>query len=363
MKAKLLIDGRIFSLQKKGGISLLWARILSGLAHSSLYDLALAIYPGADLNMHFVESRSKWKNQIKVTKFDIPPSDNIHFAKAQCERYRIEHCRAIFGKPDLVLNSYYGACIGGDVGQLVILHDLAHEELTELAAKASTFHVISLKKIALESAAGIVAISMSTRERLSLLYGHQYLSKCRVIYHGHDPAPRLPKERKIVHIGTRSGYKRFDVLANAAEKVLPNSGWKLHVVGGEPEQGFLSNLKASLGDQVIFHPDPTDEFINYQIASASVFVSSSIYEGFGLPLLQALASDTVPIISDIPVYREIAGSHARYFSANHSDKLADQIEMEFGKFGGRYSFGINRDWGQVVNEYIAYIEHLLGEKK
>ena len=71
----------------------------------------------------------------------------------------------------------------------------------------------------------------------------------------------------------------------------------------------------------------SDEFLEQVYAASSCLIAASYGEGFGLPLIEA-AQKGIPIIArDIPVFREVAGEHAHYFTANHPEELANAIKI------------------------------------
>lgn len=59
---------------------------------------------------------------------------------------------------------------------------------------------------------------------------------------------------------------------------------------------------------------------------AAALVSPSLYEGFGLPLIEAMSVGLPVLCSDIPVYREVTGGLVRYFSLRSTDDLVDQLD-------------------------------------
>jgi glycosyltransferase involved in cell wall biosynthesis len=61
------------------------------------------------------------------------------------------------------------------------------------------------------------------------------------------------------------------------------------------------------------------------VTSAAAVVMPSLYEGFGLPVLEAMAAGTPVIASDIPAHREVGADTIRYFAPRSSDELAEQI--------------------------------------
>jgi glycosyltransferase involved in cell wall biosynthesis len=73
-------------------------------------------------------------------------------------------------------------------------------------------------------------------------------------------------------------------------------------------------------------PGVSDEMLLELYRRASALLAPSEGEGFGLPLIEA-AQHGIPIIArDLPVFREVAGEHAEYFSGLGPDDLADALE-------------------------------------
>lgn len=77
--------------------------------------------------------------------------------------------------------------------------------------------------------------------------------------------------------------------------------------------------------RLFWPPDVSDEYLELLYSSSDCLIAASYGEGFGLPLIEA-ASHGLPILArDIPVFREVAGEHAHYFSASNPTELADAI--------------------------------------
>jgi glycosyltransferase involved in cell wall biosynthesis len=81
-----------------------------------------------------------------------------------------------------------------------------------------------------------------------------------------------------------------------------------------------------LGKRLVWLEGVSDEYLERVYAAGTCLIAASEGEGFGLPLIEA-AQHEVPIIArDIPVFREVAGEHAFYFSGLDAASLADSIE-------------------------------------
>ena len=107
------------------------------------------------------------------------------------------------------------------------------------------------------------------------------------------------KEVKLALIGAR------DVFARRIEKMIKG---------------------AELEDTVLYLGYVTDEELGGWLANSAGFVFPSLYEGFGLPGLEAMAAGTVVLASDIPVFKEVYKKHAVYFNPFNFEAM--ELAME-----------------------------------
>jgi glycosyltransferase involved in cell wall biosynthesis len=139
---------------------------------------------------------------------------------------------------------------------------------------------------------------------------------------GWRDAHGLP-ERYLVFVGTLEPRKNVPVLLEALRRLGPRAvplvlagpaGW-----GDPPDLGTLDPgavLRLGYLD---------DAVLRRVVAGAAALVFPTRYEGFGLPPLEALATGTPVVSSDLPVLREVTGPHARYVPVGDADALADAI--------------------------------------
>jgi len=104
---------------------------------------------------------------------------------------------------------------------------------------------------------------------------------------------------------------------------------------------------------------PEDELSRLYV-QASVVVFPSLYEGFGLPALEAMAAGTPLICSDIPVLHEVAGEAALFASPDRPDEMAQQVQRLLTDESLRrklISLGAERlaefDWHKTAEETLA----------
>src|SRR5690606_11669370 len=137
----------------------------------------------------------------------------------------------------------------------------------------------------------------------------------RVVGNGTDhlvlpPRRRPPSSRDLVYAGSYMPYKNVEALARAMHH-LP--GWRLRLVS-RAEPATVETLTALAPDGALdFLQGPTDAEYQAALTSARVLVSASREEGFGLPVVEAMAVGTPVAVSDIPIFREVTGGNAELF--------------------------------------------------
>lgn len=132
-------------------------------------------------------------------------------------------------------------------------------------------------------------------------------------------------------VGTLEPRKNLGILIDAFE-ALWNDGHDVSLIfigrAGWLCDDLLLRIRhhPERGRQLLWFDDvgDTDLALAYRQASALIF--PSIVEGFGLPLVEALGQGLPVIASDIPVFREIAGDHGRYFPPADAQALAGAVK-------------------------------------
>jgi glycosyltransferase involved in cell wall biosynthesis len=131
-----------------------------------------------------------------------------------------------------------------------------------------------------------------------------------------------PQQRNLVYMGSFMPYKRVETLL-AAMRLLP--GYRLHLLSGisAREQARLSALAPA--DAVVFEGGVSDERYQELLRGATALVSASRGEGFGIPVVEAMAAGTPVVLSDIPVFHEVGGDVALYFGHDDPRRLAQAV--------------------------------------
>jgi glycosyltransferase involved in cell wall biosynthesis len=132
---------------------------------------------------------------------------------------------------------------------------------------------------------------------------------------------KIPKN--LVYMGTFMGYKNVEALI-AAMEFLP--GKTLHLLSRiTPERRAQLQKLIPKDANVVFHGGVTDEKYAELLADNAIFVTASRYEGFCLPLAEALALGVPCVVSNLDVLHEVAGEGALYSNPNRPGEFAEQV--------------------------------------
>lgn len=324
---KVLYDYEIFMIQKYGGATRYFYEIISRLVEKS--DIEISLYMGYHINKYPLEEfRDKYDNFIGKRIKHIPRtkllSTKIH--------------KPLFNKFEKNLNydifhqTYYGEYPKkAGTKRIVTVHDFTHEKLPEYFPKIDK--TIEAKKKAVMNADGIICISESTKKDLQDLYGTPE-EKIKVIYHGNSllyeiVEPPLIIEPYLLYVGDRRAYKNFSIFINAFSKSgLAEKKYKIICFGGgalkNNEKILINDLKLN---GCIFHLEGSDRELANAYKHASAFVYPSLYEGFGIPLLEAMHYGCPVIASDASCFPEIGGDAVLYFKPDSADDLTGKIKL------------------------------------
>lgn len=139
-----------------------------------------------------------------------------------------------------------------------------------------------------------------------------------------DLPPRThdPDLKRLVYMGTFMPNKNVETLA-AAMHHLP--GYRLHLLSR-----ITDEAKARIGalapeGSIVFENGVTDERYLEVLRESTAMVSACFDEGFGIPLIEALAAATPLVISDIPVFREVGGAAATFFDPRSAEAFAAAV--------------------------------------
>ncbi|MDR9443413.1 MAG: glycosyltransferase family 1 protein [Microbacteriaceae bacterium] len=135
----------------------------------------------------------------------------------------------------------------------------------------------------------------------------------------------LPVEKKIVYMGSFMPYKNVEDLIRATAEL---EGYHLLLLSKitDRKRDELSSLAKKLSVTVEFADGVSDDEYAQHLSTATALVHASSDEGFGIPIIEAMSVGCPVVCSDIPIFREIAGSAGLFFEIGNHKQFAEQVK-------------------------------------
>lgn len=215
----------------------------------------------------------------------------------------------------------------------------------------------------------IFTVSQTQRAELELIFPEAVGKVCVMspgvdssFHPHHDRDHEAPSDQYIVYIGSGAPAKNLATLLNAYR--LLNEAPKLVLIGVDPAQADLICPSELRGCLVPLGHIQSRERISALLAHAQALASPSLYESFGLPCLEAMASGCPVIASDLAAHREVCKSAARYVDPSDPMAWASAIEMVLGDDHLRAHMrecGLTRSKKFLWANAISTLQHAIAE--
>ena len=326
---EVVIDGYIYHVQKMRGISRIFNEVL---------PLIRELDDSISLNLILHARKNDLSDQVgqiiipNLEKYLLPRDlwkDLYPFLNNLLVNQKIK----ITGNT-IFHSTYYRSLAGWRGKQITSVYDLIYEKYPEAFKDARD--VIHLKSQAFKRADHLICISNVTKQDLI----HHYNipdEKISISHLGYGEQFRPMKSSQIdsrmdtpfiLYVGGRAKYKGFSDLITAYSQWTLRHDLKLVVVGNEwnkQEAELLSRM--GIQHQVLLLGRIDDRQLCALYNQARAFVYPSHYEGFGLPLLEAMACGCPVIASSIPSTCEVAGDIPFYFEVAKPESLIAALDV------------------------------------
>ncbi len=293
---KVLFESSIFLHQEIGGISKYITCLNENLNKKNIHS---TIYSPLTINNYL---NKKKRSNIFFLRFKKIPKffRKIFFIINNL----LTFLYIKFYKPDLIHFSYYNVALLNYINTPYVLtvYDLIHEKLD---LRQNQFK----KKKLIENAKHIICISEQTKKDL-LKYYKVNQKKVSVIHLGIKNFKKIKKKEKkkkfILYVGDRGRYKNFFNLISAfnKSKFLKKNFQIICFGGGQFKKEEIKIFEKFKILKKITYKTGNDELLDKTYREASLFVSISLLEGFGLTPLEAVNLGCPVVCSNIEVFRE-----------------------------------------------------------
>lgn len=341
---KVLYDYQAFQMQKVGGVSNCFAELIGHLPSSVEWQIGLKESDNVHLKekgllpnlpsrffsaenfitcKHFLGKGTlfKWLNE----HFDSFPS-----AEHKNKKYSIDLLKKdeydIFHPT--FFNPYFLPYIGNKPFVLTV-----HDFITDKFRGFGDWQTRCRRELA-EKAAHIIAVSETTKEdAIDIL--HIPEGKISVIYHGVSISNKLQLKPVVgggyfLFVGRRDGYKNFLPMVKAMVPFLrSHPSYKLVCTANDFNSRELTIFRDLGISHQLLHVFASYEELLSLYKYANAFIYPSLYEGFGIPILEAYAMKCPVLLSKESCFPEIAGDAALYFKLNDQENTLTALLDQF----------------------------------
>jgi glycosyltransferase involved in cell wall biosynthesis len=321
-KPKVLIDGVVFENRNQIGIWRVFYETLNRLASEVQFYVVLERDPENQLPPDVRVIRSDHRRRIRRRSkyYDQWRRNRSVRSLEKAFPNAIWHSTFFTADPRLLNRS------------IIHLYDMVAEAFyylsSDLEGQAAS------KRATLATATKILSISETTTDQFRQFYPDK--SDC--VYtaglgyeHIHGATDHAGRERRnCLFVGHRNSYKNFQAVVKAIGSPAWPHGVELDVIGfpfSDSESAFISYHKAT--SKINHLGKLTDEQLYRAYRSSHALIFSSLGEGFGLPVLEAQAFCCFPLLSDIPVFHEVAGDAALFFNPLDPQSIAHAVSLSY----------------------------------
>lgn len=260
---------------------------------------------------------------------------------------------------------------------VLTIHDLVAFDMPETMHSYNRLINKMLIPMSIRKADQIIAVSKSTKKRIMHHFGNKMGNKIEVIYEdvivdtdysgieqNYLQKLGIGEKQYLLFVGTVEPRKNIITLVKALKYINEKTGIKLVICGkygwkNEEEKKIIEENM----DKIIFLNYVGEKEKNYLMNKSFSVVLPSKYEGFGLPILEALKNNTIAMVANNTSLIEIIEEECLQFDTFNSDQLAKRvIELYENKelYNKAYLYCQKRkdefDWGSISKKYINVLK-------
>lgn len=331
---KILLDPQIFNAQVYGGISRYYTEVFSELNKDKK---AVIEIPISFSKNEYLKISSLYNNQQKrySSLVNLMSKLGISTRKMTKKRNQKKTIEALKKQDfDLFIPTYYDPYFLefiGDKPFVLTVYDMIHELFPQYFSDGK--EIVANKKLLMHKATKIIAVSQNTKKDIIKIYPDIDASKIEVIYHGNsikvndNKTISLP-ENYILFVGVRDNYKNFNFLLESIVDLF-RADPTLELVcagGGKFKKEELEFIRSLNLENRISQRNFNEDELGLFYKNAKCFVFPSMYEGFGIPVLESMACGCPIVLTNNSSFPEVAGEAGIFYELDNKTDLKTKIE-------------------------------------
>ena len=319
-------DYQIFCEQPYGGISRYYYELIYRLQQKPGIHIQLDILSADNIFLEQLKGKNFWNELQFKGKKDLNRllSNAYDSFAARMQPFDVFH-------PTYYSKTSLHRTAGKPI--VITIHDMIDERYHQ--GQADYENIVALRAKHISKADKIIAVSENTRNDLIELCGVDP-NKIETIYHGNSfnlnidrfTQPKLIEQPYLLYTGKRFAYKNFDRFLQSLVPIMKANPdlWLVCAGGGAFKKAELNQLnKLQLNHRVIYQPIHNNEQLASLYNHAQCLVYPSLYEGFGLPIIEAFACGCPVITSMGSSTGEIAGDAAVLINPNNTEEMTQKM--------------------------------------
>ncbi|MFC1855229.1 glycosyltransferase family 4 protein [Thermodesulfobacteriota bacterium] len=351
--------------KKPSGIGLTTLSILSGLAKLKT-DIEFLVFLNQNAKEHIATIDFPTNFKLHWTSYAISPDYGTtgHIRRLLYSNYLSFKFRGRY-----VFNTSQLEAALFKKRQILAVHDVIALVVKNDEKRSEQLFYKHYLKSALNSSEQIIVPSKHTGDLLSSIYNIP-AEKIHVIHHGlndmfKDEAKNInaQKENFILYAGRISPTKNITRILKAFDLIRDKVDHKLLFIGGEDHNKLLPEND----DRIIVKGYVSNEELLNHYKTAALFIFPSLYEGFGLPPLEAMACSCPTVVSNVASIPEVCSDAAFYVDPLSVDSIADgmlKVLTDNTLRNEMINNGIKRvgdfSWEKASKTYLEIFERILG---
>ncbi len=327
---RIAYDSQAFTMQPYGGVSRYCLRLAQSI---QAQGETVGIFAPFHRNRYLRQAPNDLVQGRYLRAYPPKTTELVGVLNLAIARHRMHRWR-----PDLIHETYYAPDWGvqGAAARVITVHDMVHELFPNSFSNAR--RMTQLKRAAVNLADHVICISGNTRNDLVKLFSVNP-DRVSVVPLGLDQvsgaeegAAAIPFELPapyLLFVGNRGGYKNFAQLLRAVTHAPAlRQDFRVIAFGG----GGFDRTEMVLMDELgldrhrVLHRQGDDNLLGQLYRRATALVYPSLYEGFGLPPLEAMAHGCPVISSDRSSMPEVIGEAGEFFDPTSVESMARAIE-------------------------------------